>query len=401
VHRGRIAAVAVAAVSVGMGVLAQAAPAFAAGYSGAEASAFVADINALRASHGLGSLSVNSSLVSMADNWSVHLAGAGSLSHNPNLAGQAPTGWRLLGENVGVGPDVATLQSAFTNSPEHYANMVDPRFSQIGVAVYVSSQGYLWVTEDYMEPPAGTAPAPAPSVPTARPTASVPVAGPQPSTSTSSSAASGTPSTPLAPLIRVSGAGRVQTAVAGSQAAFPTAGSAGAVVLADDETYPDALVGGPLAHHVGGPLLLTGPAALDPATQAEIGRVLPVGGTVYLLGGDAAVSGDVEATLSGLGYRTERLAGPDRFATAVAVAEQLGNPATVIEASGDGFADALSAGPVAVAQNAAILLTDGSNQAPETAAYLAQRPGDARIAVGGPADTADPTVSRALGGDDR
>jgi hypothetical protein len=170
VHRGRIAAVAVAAVSVGMGVLAQAAPAFAAGYSGAEASAFVADINALRASHGLGSLSVNSSLVSMADNWSVHLAGAGSLSHNPNLAGQAPTGWRLLGENVGVGPDVATLQSAFTNSPEHYANMVDPRFSQIGVAVYVSSQGYLWVTEDYMEPPVvAAAPAPVVSAPRTSP----------------------------------------------------------------------------------------------------------------------------------------------------------------------------------------------------------------------------------------
>ncbi|HET6963583.1 MAG TPA: hypothetical protein VFH58_02350, partial [Acidimicrobiales bacterium] len=57
--------VAALAVSVGMGigVLAQAAPAFAVGYSGADASAFVADINALRASHGLGALAVNSSLV--------------------------------------------------------------------------------------------------------------------------------------------------------------------------------------------------------------------------------------------------------------------------------------------------------------------------------------------------
>src|SRR5579884_634771 len=169
--------VAALAVSLGMGagVLAQAAPAFAVGYSGADASAFVADINALRASHGLGALAVNSSLVSMADGWSVHLAGVGSLSHNPGLASEAPAGWRLLGENVGVGPDVATLQSAFTNSPEHYANMVDPRFSEIGVAVYVSAQGYLWVTEDYMEPPAvasaaapvlsapRTAPAPAPA----------------------------------------------------------------------------------------------------------------------------------------------------------------------------------------------------------------------------------------------
>jgi len=59
------------------------------------------------------------------------------------------------------------------------------------------------------------------------------------------------------------------------------------------------------------------------------------------------------------------------------------------------------AGPVAVARNAAILLTDGSDQAPETAAYLARHADDTRIAVGGPADTADPTVSRALVGPDR
>src|SRR5579884_1593623 len=197
--------VAALAVSLGMGagVLAQAAPAFAVGYSGADASAFVADINALRASHGLGALAVNSSLVSMADGWSVHLAGVGSLSHNPGLASEAPAGWRLLGENVGVGPDVATLQSAFTNSPEHYANMVDPRFSEIGVAVYVSAQGYLWVTEDYMEPPAGAAPPPAPSVPVPPPAPSTPVGGSQPSTSTSPLAASGAPSGHLAPLTRL------------------------------------------------------------------------------------------------------------------------------------------------------------------------------------------------------
>ena len=172
--------VAALAVSLGMGagVVAQAAPAFAVGYSGADASAFVADINALRASHGLGQLSVSSSLVSMADSWAVHLSEVGSLSHNPGLAGEAPSGWRLLGENVGVGPDVSTLQTAFTNSPEHYANMVDPRFSEIGVAVYVSPQGYLWVTEDYMEPPAA-APAPAPVVPAPRSTpAPAPVPAP-------------------------------------------------------------------------------------------------------------------------------------------------------------------------------------------------------------------------------
>ena len=160
----RLVAAAALAMGVGIGVVAQAAPALADSYSPSAASQFVADINALRAAHGLGALSLNNSLVSMADNWAVHLAGVGSLSHNPSLASEAPSGWRLLGENVGVGPDVASLQAAFTASPEHYANMVDGAFSQIGVGVYVSSQGYMWVTEDYMEPPA-VVPAAVPATP--------------------------------------------------------------------------------------------------------------------------------------------------------------------------------------------------------------------------------------------
>ena len=389
-HKRRIAGSMVAAVAIAVGVLTQAAPALAVGFSGADASAFVADVNALRAAHGVPGLGVSPALVSMADGWSAHLASAGSLSHNPDLAAQAPAGWRLLGENVGVGADVASLQAAFAASPEHYANMVDPRFREIGVSVYVTSQGYLWVTEDYMEPPPGAVvpppPPPSPSTPAPAPTPSVGPAAPQ---------------TPSVPLTRVAGPDRVATAVAASQSAFPTGGAAGAVVLADDQSYPDALVGGPLAAHLGGPLLLTGPDALDPRAQGEISRVLPPGGTVFLLGGAAALSASVEESVTALGYLPVRVAGADRYATAAAVASELGDPATVLEASGDGFADALAAGPAAVARGAAILLTAGSSQAPETAGYLEDHPGDTRIAVGGPAAAADPQASRSFVGPDR
>ena len=180
-RKGRVARVVASAAmvaGVGVGMLAQAAPAFADTYSPGDAAAFVADINALRAAHGVGPLSVNSSLVGMADNWAVHLSGVGSLSHNPGLASLAPAGWRLLGENVGVGASVSALQAAFTASPEHYANMVDGRFTEIGVGVYVTSQGYMWATEDYMEPPA-VAPAAAPAAPAPRP---APTPAPAPST---------------------------------------------------------------------------------------------------------------------------------------------------------------------------------------------------------------------------
>lgn len=161
-RRLRYAVTGVAFAGLGsVGMLSQAAPASAAS-SPSAAEQFIADINALRASVGVGALRENATLDSMAHGWSLHLESAGSLSHNPSLTAEAPSNWRKLGENVGVGPSVPALQTAFTNSPEHYTNMVDGSFNQIGVDVEIDSNGALWVTEDYMQAPL-VAPAPAPS----------------------------------------------------------------------------------------------------------------------------------------------------------------------------------------------------------------------------------------------
>src|SRR5580700_7640205 len=83
-------------------------------------------------------------------------------------------------------------------------------------------------------------------------------------------------------LTRVSGADRFLTAVAVSQVSFPTAGSAKAVVLASGDAFADALAGTPLAVQKGGPLLLTPSTGLTPPVVAEITRVLPPGGMVYV-----------------------------------------------------------------------------------------------------------------------
>jgi putative cell wall-binding protein len=198
---------------------------------------------------------------------------------------------------------------------------------------------------------------------------------------------------------RLAGPSRDATAVAVSQNAFPTAGSAKAVVLSRDDSFADALAGTPLAVHADGPLLLTPPGALDPGTQQEIQRVLPAGGTVFLLGGTSAISQGVADTLTGLGFVATRIAGQDRFDTAVRIAEQLGNPTTVIEATGVNFPDALAAGAAAGAHGDALLLTIDSTQAPETAAYLAAHPADKRIAVGGQAAAADPAATPIAGVD--
>jgi beta-N-acetylhexosaminidase len=210
-------------------------------------------------------------------------------------------------------------------------------------------------------------------------------------------------STPLP--TQIYGTDAIGTSIAISQAQYPSAQSAGAVVLARSDFFSDALAGGPLAAAVNGPVLITPGASLrsslDPRVQAEIERVLAPGGTVYVLGGDLALSPNIDVALGAVGYRVVREAGVDEYATAVDIAHALGNPATVLEATGLSFYDALSAVPAAIEDHAAILLTDGSTQAPETAAYLAAFPADTRFAIGGPlaALGADPTATPVYGQD--
>jgi ell wall binding domain 2 (CWB2) len=210
---------------------------------------------------------------------------------------------------------------------------------------------------------------------------------------------------PLVSVTRLFGQDAIGTSIAVSQAEFPTAGSASAVVLARSDFFSDALAGGPLAAKEGGPLLITPGAAerstLDPRVLAEIERVLPGGQMVYVLGGAAALGPDIDNQLAFLGYTVVREAGADEYATAVDIAQALGNPVTVFEATGLNFADALSAVPAAISVHGAILLTNGSTQAPETAAYLAAHATDTRYAIGGPlaAAGADPSAVAVFGQD--
>ena len=207
-----------------------------------------------------------------------------------------------------------------------------------------------------------------------------------------------TPTVPATP-VRLSGSDRFGTAIAASLVEFPTAGTAGAVVLARADDYPDALVGTALAAARNAPLLFANGESLTLATQAEIQRVLPAGGTVYLLGGTAAIPASVATSLTSLGFVPVRYAGTDRFGTALAVADALGDPSTVLLATGINFPDALAAGPAAAHVHGVVLLTNGSSLTPAVTAYLAAHPGTV-YAIGGPAVAADPSAT-ALSGADR
>jgi hypothetical protein len=126
-------------------------------------------VNQLRAEKGVGPLSVDAHLTSVARSWSAHMADDGQLSHNPNLGSDAGGGWQMLGENVGYGGTVKQIHDAFVNSPHHYENLVEPRFSLVGIGVVVRD-GTIWVTEDFEQPRAAK-PRPSPPPTAAKPAA--------------------------------------------------------------------------------------------------------------------------------------------------------------------------------------------------------------------------------------
>ena len=134
----------------------------------AEEAQFVALVNAERAANGLRPLTVNPELTAIARAWAQHMADTQTLAHNPGFSGQVTQNWHMLGENVGVGPTVELVQTAFVNSPDHYHNIVNADFAEIGVGVAYGANGALYTAHQFMlrfpdEPVAAPAPAPAPA----------------------------------------------------------------------------------------------------------------------------------------------------------------------------------------------------------------------------------------------
>lgn len=143
---------------------------------------------------------------------------------------------------------------------------------------------------------------------------------------------------------RLAGKDRYATMAAIAQEGFETSEFA---VLATGADFPDALVASSVAGALKAPIILTKPKTLSEDARKELER-LGVH-TVYIMGGEGAVSSAVEDELKSMGLEVERIAGRSRYDTSAkameVVAKVMGGLDTVIVATGSGFADALSAGP--------------------------------------------------------
>lgn len=177
---------------------------------------------------------------------------------------------------------------------------------------------------------------------------------------------------------RLAGDDRYLTAIAASQKGWPQ-GSAN-VVLTTGENYPDALSAAPLAAKYKAPLLLVGSSGLSPETSAELKRLNAT--KAYLVGGTGVIPQSVESELAFSGISPVRLAGSDRYDTALAVAQVVGTGQGVFVTSGEKFADTLSAAPIAAEQGMPILLVPGDDFTPSQKAFLTKSKVKKAVLVG-------------------
>jgi putative cell wall-binding protein len=172
---------------------------------------------------------------------------------------------------------------------------------------------------------------------------------------------------------RVAGADRYQTARA-IVAAGESAAASNVGLVASGVSTIDALAGGPLAYKGKHPLFLVTRDGIPGATLAAM-RESGVT-SVYILGGEAVVGPRVVAQLATAGVTvTGRLAGADRSATSVAIAEALVanfgfDRSTFNLASGanEGI-DALSGAALSGRENRAILISNTANSAAPVVAF--------------------------------
>jgi putative cell wall-binding protein len=155
--------------------------------------------------------------------------------------------------------------------------------------------------------------------------------------------------------VRVAGADRYATSAAIAAKFFPS--SSAGVFVATGLGFPDALSAASAAAGKGAPVLLVPGLAAQatPAVVAQLRLLHP--SAIYVVGGTGVVSPALAASLG----KATRLAGADRFGTAVAVAAKFyGSSASAVLANGLNFPDALVGSVLAGSAHTPLYLTSAS-----------------------------------------
>lgn len=170
---------------------------------------------------------------------------------------------------------------------------------------------------------------------------------------------------------RLGGHTRYGTAVAIANELY--SGTVDNIVLASGKAPYDALAASLFAKNMNAPILLADSnKEACKETFEYIQKHLSKSGTIYILGGEASVNKDMESELKKLGYKTERVAGKDRFETNSKIIDKLtipkGTPVFIV--SDTGFADALSVSNISAIKGYPLIMTSKDKLSADLKAQL-------------------------------
>src|SRR5438067_505280 len=120
-------------------------------------------LNGRRAAAGLAPLVEDGGLDQLALRHTQAMIAQSTLAHTPNLGAAFSAvrpDWVRAGENVGVGPSMASVDAAFMASSEHRANILGA-YRLAGTAVLQGSDGRIWITQEFADVARAPSPAPA------------------------------------------------------------------------------------------------------------------------------------------------------------------------------------------------------------------------------------------------
>ncbi len=173
--------------------------------------------------------------------------------------------------------------------------------------------------------------------------------------------------------------GRYETAVAISKEKW--ANGSDTIVLVTGMDYPDALSATPLAAKHNAPILLTENKKLPQSVKTEIKRLSA--SNAIIVGGNGAVSKEIETELKAMGVSTRRIDGRDRYNTAINIAKEVGTENGIAVAYGLNYADALSIAPVAGKLSMPIILTPSNYMNEDVKKFIASAEINETVIVGG------------------
>ncbi|MCD4534568.1 CAP domain-containing protein [Nocardioides sp. cx-169] len=106
------------------------------------------DTNEFRASQGKPALKAMAALDDVAQRWSARMARTGVFEHNPDYAGQYPSGWTRAGENIAYGYLLGEVVDAWIASPGHRENLLGD-YTHLGIGVAWDAEGRPYYTQNF------------------------------------------------------------------------------------------------------------------------------------------------------------------------------------------------------------------------------------------------------------